>query len=55
MLNDAHLFEMMSLAKDIGLDELKTTCENHIISTLSVSNACNIMMAAMELHEKGSG
>lgn len=46
---------MMTLAQDVGLDELKTACEDHVISSLSVTNACTFLMAVMDIQEKSSG
>lgn len=54
-LHDSRLFEMITLAQDVGLDELKTACEDHVILTLSVTNACTLLMAAMDIQEKTSG
>lgn len=28
------MFEMMTLAQDMGMDKLKTECEDHVISTM---------------------
>lgn len=46
---------MMTLAQDVGIDELKTACEDHVISTLSVTNACTFLIAVMDIQEKTSG
>lgn len=46
---------MMTLAQDLGIDELKTACEDHVVSTLSVANACTFLTAVMEIQEKASG
>ena len=55
MLHDSRVFAMMTLAQDLGFEELKNTCEGHIISTLSVENACTFLTAVMEIQEKASG
>lgn len=55
MLQDSRVFEMMTLAQDLGIDELKSACEDHVISTLSVANACTFLTAVMEIQEKASG
>lgn len=55
MLQDSRVFEMMTLAQDLGVDNLKTACEDHVISTLSVANACTFLAAVMEIQEKASG
>lgn len=46
---------MMILAQDMGMDGLKNTCEDHVISTLSVANACTFLAAVMDIQEKASG
>lgn len=43
-----HEFDMMTLAHDLGLDELKTACEDNVIASLSVENACKFLICAME-------
>ncbi|XP_055907594.1 uncharacterized protein LOC129942603 [Eupeodes corollae] len=52
MLQDSRVFEMMTLAQDMGVEELRAACEDHVISTLSVDNACTFLTAVMEIHEK---
>lgn len=46
---------MMTLAQDVGVDELKAACEDHVISTLSVENACIFLTSVMEIQEKAAG
>lgn len=55
MLQDSRVFEMMTLAQDLGLEELKSACEDHAISTLSVANACTFLTTVMEIQEKAPG
>lgn len=55
MMQDSRVFEMMTLAQDLGVDELKSACEDHVISTLSVVNACTFLTAVMDIQEKASG
>jgi len=43
---------MMMMAQDMGVVELRTACEDHVISTLSVDNACTFLTAVMDIHEK---
>lgn len=43
---------MISLAQDMGMDALKNTCEDHVISTLSVANACTFLAAVIDTQEK---
>lgn len=52
--HDARVFELMTLAQDLGIEELKAACEDYVISTLSVTNACTYLAAVMEIHEKSS-
>ncbi|XP_035789422.1 uncharacterized protein LOC118465356 [Anopheles albimanus] len=55
MLQDSKVFEMMTLAQDMGVDELKIACEDHVGKTMSVANACTFLTAVMEIQEKASG
>lgn len=34
MFTDSRVFEMMTLAQDMGMDKLKMECEDHVISTM---------------------
>lgn len=52
MLQDSRVFEMMNLAQDFGVSELKAACEDHVISTMSYTNACTFLLNAMEIQEK---
>uniref|UniRef100_A0A1A9WRK9 BTB domain-containing protein n=1 Tax=Glossina brevipalpis TaxID=37001 RepID=A0A1A9WRK9_9MUSC len=53
VLQDSRVFEMMTLAQDMGCGELRAACEDHVIATLSVDNACTFLTAVMEIKEKG--
>lgn len=44
----------MTLAQDLGIEELKAACEDYMVSTLSVTNACTYLAAVMEIQEKSS-
>lgn len=55
MMQDSRVFEMMTLAQDLGVDELRSACEDHVISTLSVQNACTFLTAVMDIQEKATG
>ncbi|KAG8236715.1 hypothetical protein J437_LFUL016598 [Ladona fulva] len=55
MLQDKAVFEMLSLAQDLGVEELRLACEDHVTSTLSPLNACTFLAAAMETQERASG
>lgn len=39
---------MMNLAYDLGVDELKSACEDSVIASLSVENSCQFLITAME-------
>lgn len=44
----------MILSQDLGIDELKSACEDYVISTLSLANACSYLTAVMGIQEKPS-
>lgn len=46
---------MMTLAADLGVEELRSACEDHVTSTLSVASACTFLAAAMDIQERPSG
>lgn len=52
--HDSRVFELMILAQDLGMEELKVACEDYVVSTLSVSNACTYLAAVMDIQEKSS-
>lgn len=45
---------MMTIAQELGADELRLFCEEHIASNLNVNNACTYLAAAKELHERST-
>ncbi|XP_077287613.1 uncharacterized protein LOC143912224 isoform X2 [Arctopsyche grandis] len=55
LLQDSGVFEMMTLAADLGVEELRSACEDHVTSTLSVASACTFLAAAMDIQERPSG
>nr|CAD7402454.1 unnamed protein product [Timema cristinae] len=55
LLQDNGVFEMLCLAQELGVDELKTSCEEHVTSTLSVLNACTFLAAAMDIQDRCAG
>ncbi|KAG4070335.1 hypothetical protein HA402_006477 [Bradysia odoriphaga] len=55
MQQDSRVFEMMTLAQDMGMEKLKIECEDHVISTMKVDNACTFLTAVMDIQEKTSG
>lgn len=46
---------MMTLAQELGVEELKIACEDYVVSSLSVANSCIFLTAVMEIQEKSSG
>ena len=44
-------FELMTLASDLGVEDLKTACEDSIIASLNVENACKFLISAMDKGE----
>lgn len=40
------------LAHDMGLDELRNDCEEHVVSTLTAENACTLLTTLMKMPEK---
>lgn len=46
---------MMALAQELGVDELRNACEDHVTSTLSVASACTFLSAAMDIQDKSPG
>lgn len=55
ILHDSKVFQVMNIAHDLGLTDLKTACEDHVIATMSVGNACTFLTSAMEIQEKIGG
>nr|CAI5821948.1 unnamed protein product [Callosobruchus analis] len=55
LLQDNVIFEMMALAQEFGVDELRTACEDHVTSTLSAASACTFLLAAMDIQDKSPG
>lgn len=53
--SDASVFDLMTLAYNLGIDDLKTACENHVTSSLSVNNACTFLTAVMDIQDKSLG
>ncbi|XP_014260319.1 uncharacterized protein LOC106672966 [Cimex lectularius] len=52
LLTDSGVFDTMSMAQDLGLEELIAACEDHVTSTLSTLNACTFL-AALENQVSG--
>lgn len=45
----------MIIANDLGLNDLKVACEDYVIATMSVDNACCFLTSALEIQEKVGG
>ena len=54
-LNDCEVFEIILIATELGLYDLKRFFEDHITSTLSVHNVCTIYSSAREMQERLPG
>ena len=46
---------MLNLAQELGVEELRAACEDHVTSTLSVLNACTFLAAAMDIQDRAVG
>nr|XP_022903631.1 uncharacterized protein LOC111415957 [Onthophagus taurus]XP_022903632.1 uncharacterized protein LOC111415957 [Onthophagus taurus] len=55
LLQDSSVFEMLALAQELGVDELRNACEDHVTSTLSVASACTFLATAMDIHDRTPG
>jgi hypothetical protein len=55
MLQDSGVFEMLNLAQELGVEELRAACEDHVTTTLSVLNACTFLAAAMDIQDRAVG
>ncbi|XP_063827740.1 uncharacterized protein LOC135077093 [Ostrinia nubilalis] len=55
LLQDSGVFEMMTLSADLGVEDLRAACEDHVTSTLSVESACTLLAAAMEIQDRPGG
>ncbi|KAJ8965591.1 hypothetical protein NQ317_016293 [Molorchus minor] len=55
LLQDSGVFEMMALAQELGVDELRNACEDHVTSTLSVPSACTFLSASMDIQDRSPG
>lgn len=55
MHQDTALFEMLTIAQELGVEELRLACEEHFNSTLSVSNACTYLTSAIEIQDRAAG
>ena len=52
VLQDNNVFEALAIAHELGVDELRKNCEDHILSTLNVQNASTFLAAALELQSR---
>ncbi|XP_026822518.1 uncharacterized protein LOC113560689 [Rhopalosiphum maidis] len=54
VLQDGGVFEMLTLAQELGVEDLQNSCEEHVTSTMSVLNACTFLAAAMDIQDRAS-
>ncbi|KAL5290500.1 hypothetical protein ACFFRR_010083 [Megaselia abdita] len=52
VIHDSKVFEIMMLAHDMGLGELRNDCEEHVVSALTAENACTLLTTLMKMPEK---
>lgn len=45
---------MLTLAQELGVEDLQNSCEEHVSSTMSVLNACTFLAAAMDIQDRAS-
>lgn len=55
LLQDSGVFEMLTIAQELGVEELRISCEEHVTSTLSILNACTFLSAGMEIQDRSPG
>ncbi|XP_020999865.1 BTB/POZ domain-containing protein 9 [Parasteatoda tepidariorum] len=55
ILQDCTVFETLSISQELGIEELRMCCEDHINSTLNVHNACTFLPAALEMENRVPG
>lgn len=53
-MQDGGVFEMLTLAQELGVEDLQNNCEEHVTSTMSVLNACTFLAAAMDIQDRTS-
>ncbi|XP_003738143.1 uncharacterized protein LOC100898299 [Galendromus occidentalis] len=51
-LHPAIVFEVLSLAHEFGISELKLTCEDHIMSAMTNENACVFLKSALQVGDR---
>ncbi|XP_067122453.1 kelch-like protein 1 [Centruroides vittatus] len=55
VLQDSMVFETLAIAQELGVEELRLSCEDHTNSTLSIHNACTFLAAALDLEHRVPG
>ncbi|KAG8188652.1 hypothetical protein JTE90_026757 [Oedothorax gibbosus] len=55
ILQDCSVFESLSISQELGIEELRMCCEDHINSTLNVHNACTFLPACLEMENRVPG
>lgn len=51
-LKDNVVFETLAVSQELGIEELRTRCEEHITATMSIHNACTFLAAALEMDNR---
>jgi hypothetical protein len=54
-LTEETVFEVMSLAQCVGLEQLHQFTQNHVAASLNPLNACALFEAAVALEERTKG
>ncbi|XP_065581334.1 uncharacterized protein LOC136040871 [Artemia franciscana] len=54
-LFEGTVIEMMMLASEMGIEDLRGSCETFISSSLSVKNACFYLVKAIEIQDQSAG
>ncbi|XP_076316734.1 BTB/POZ domain-containing protein 9 isoform X2 [Tachypleus tridentatus] len=52
VLQDCSVFEVLAIAQELGVEELRLCCEDHIGSTMSIHNACTFLAAALDMENR---
>ncbi|KAH6944017.1 hypothetical protein HPB50_001199 [Hyalomma asiaticum] len=53
-LQDSTVFEALALAHELGIEELRQSCEDHVTSTMSIHNACTFLASALAMEDRVS-
>ncbi|XP_064466201.1 uncharacterized protein LOC135377597 [Ornithodoros turicata] len=53
-LQDSTVFEALALSHELGIEELRQSCEDHVTSTMSIHNACTFLASALAMEDRVS-